>query len=70
MINKILFLVEKTIDLSGKISSILILFLILLVSISVFLRYLFSIGFVWLQDLYIWIHSLFILLGITYTLKR
>ncbi len=70
MINKILFLVEKTIDLSGKISSILILFLILLVSISVFLRYLFSIGFVWLQDLYIWIHSLFILLGITYTLKK
>ena len=64
---------KKTLDLiiknSGKFSSFLILFLITLVSISVILRYVFSIGFIWLQDLYIWIHAIFILLGLAYTLN-
>ncbi len=54
----------------GKISSILILVLITLVSLSVILRYIFSIGFTWLQDLYIWIHACFILFGIAYTLNK
>ena len=54
---------------SGKFSSFLILFLITLVSISVILRYVFSIGFIWLQDLYIWVHAIFILLGLAYTLN-
>ena len=53
----------------GRISSLLVLFLILLVSVSDILRYIFSIGFIWIQDLYIWIHAIFILLGISYTLK-
>ena len=53
----------------GRISSLLVLFLILLVSVSVILRYIFSIGFIWIQDLYIWIHAICILLGISYTLK-
>ena len=53
----------------GRISSLLVLFLILLVSVSVILRYVFSIGFIWIQDLYIWIHAIFILLGISHTLK-
>ncbi len=57
-------------DKIGLISSFLILILIILVSLSVILRYVFSIGFVWLQDLYIWIHAIFILLGISYTLKK
>ena len=54
----------------GKISSIFILFLIALVSLSVILRYIFSIGFTWLQDLYIWTHACFILFGIAYTLNK
>ena len=53
----------------GIISSFLVLLLIFLVSLSVILRYVFSIGFIWVQDLYIWIHAIFILLGIAYTLK-
>ena len=70
MINIILKILDKVIEVSGRVSSLLIILLIALVSISVFLRYLFSVGFVWLQDLYIWTHSLFILLGIGYTLKK
>ena len=54
----------------GKMSSILILILITLVSLSVILRYIFSIGFTWLQDLYIWTHACFILFGIAYTLNK
>ncbi len=54
----------------GNISSILILILITLVSLSVILRYIFSIGFTWLQDLYIWTHACFILFGIAYTLNK
>ncbi len=55
---------------SGRVASFLVLVLILLVSISVTLRYLFSIGFTWLQDLYIWVHACAISLAIAYTLKR
>ena len=51
-------------------ASIFILILITLVSLSVILRYIFSIGFTWLQDLYIWTHACFILFGIAYTLNK
>ena len=61
---------EKINIFCGKISSFLILLLIILISLSVLLRYLFSIGFAWLQDLYIWTHACFIMLGIAYTLNK
>ena len=54
----------------GNMASIFILILITLVSLSVILRYVFSIGFTWLQDLYIWTHACFILFGIAYTLNK
>ena len=61
---------NKINEFSGKVSSLLVLTLIFLVSFSVMLRYVFSIGFTWLQDLYIWVHASFILLGIAYTLNK
>ena len=64
---KILSVINNKIGLIG---SFFILLLIFLVSLSVILRYVFSIGFIWLQDLYIWTHAIFILLGISYTLKK
>ena len=60
------FIIKK----SGRLGSFLILLLIILVSASVILRYVFSIGFIWLQDLYIWVHAIFILLGLAYTLNK
>ena len=56
--------------LFGKLSSFLVLALIFLVSLSVILRYIFSIGFTWLQDLYIWVHASSLLFGIAYTLNK
>lgn len=61
---------EKINFFVGRISSYLVLLLIILISVSVALRYIFSIGFTWLQDLYIWIHALIILLGISYTFNK
>ena len=69
MLEKLKKAINLIVRNSGKFSSFLILFLITLVSVSVILRYVFSIGFIWLQDLYIWIHAIFILLGLAYTLN-
>ena len=62
--------IDGIIDIIGKISGLLIFVLIFLIFTSVILRYFFSIGFTWLQDLYIWTHAIIILLGISYTLKQ
>ena len=70
MLERLKDILDFIIKESGKIGSFLILSLIILVSISVILRYVFSIGFIWLQDLYIWVHAIFILLGLTYTLNK
>ena len=70
MLEKLRDILNFIIKKSGKIGSFLILLLITLVSISVILRYVFSIGFIWLQDLYIWVHAIFILLGLAYTLNK
>lgn len=69
MFKKLTNLIGYVIEKLGSLSSFFIIILIILVSASVILRYVFSIGFIWLQDLYIWAHAFFILLGIAYTLK-
>ncbi len=70
MINHLMKNIQKITDFFGKFASNFIIILIILVSTSVLLRYVFAIGFTWLQDLYIWIHALFILLGIAYTFNK
>lgn len=70
MINNLEKLIGFFSEKVGFVSSFLILFLIILIVVSVILRYVFSIGFIWLQDLYIWIHASFILLGIAFTVKN
>ena len=66
---KILSFIDKFIIYNGKLSIFFSVILICLISVSVLMRYLFSIGFTWLQDLYIWIHATVILLGIAYTFR-
>lgn len=61
--------IDKFIELTGSLSSFFVPVLILIIFISVILRYFFSVGFTWLQDLYIWIHAAIILCGAAYTLK-
>ena len=61
--------IDKFIDLTGSLSSSFVPVLILIIFVSVLLRYFFSVGFTWLQDLYVWIHAAIILCGAAYTLK-
>ena len=62
--------IDELINFIGNFSSLLVFVLIFLIFTSVVLRYFFSIGFTWMQDLYIWTHATIILLGIAYTLKQ
>ena len=63
---------SKIIDSINHFVGIAVAWLTVLMVINVFvvvvLRYVFSIGFVWLQELYVWSHAAVFLLGAGYTL--
>jgi len=54
----------------GNIASWLTLVMVFVTLAVVVLRYLFDIGYIWMQDLYIWIHGFLFMLGASYTLKH
>ena len=54
----------------GRITAWLTLVTVLVCATVVLLRYAFSIGFVWLQELYVWTYALVFMLGAGYALKR
>tara|TARA_B100001093_G_C26557955_1_gene897384 strand:+ start:88 stop:588 length:501 start_codon:yes stop_codon:yes gene_type:complete len=60
--------IDKISDLFGVFVSWMMICLVINVAVVVLLRYFFSIGFIWMQELYIWFHSLAFLLGAGYTL--
>ena len=63
---------SKIVDSINHLVGIAVAWLTVLMVINVFvvvvLRYVFSIGFVWLQELYVWSHAAVFLLGAGYTL--
>ena len=63
-------LLNKISNNIGSLGSFIYIILIFIISISVILRYFFSMGFTWLQDLYIWTHGILILIGVAYTLNK
>ena len=71
-IMKALRAIVRTIDLAnelvGKAVSWLTVLMVLNVFLVVILRYAFSIGWVWMQEFYVWIHASVFLLGAGYTL--
>ncbi|MBT6725807.1 MAG: TRAP transporter small permease subunit [Deltaproteobacteria bacterium] len=68
----ILIKISNTIDqineFAGKVVSWLLILMIINVFIVVVLRYVFSYGAVWMQETYIWMHSIIFLVGAGYTL--
>lgn len=54
----------------GRIVAWLTLVTVLVCATVVFLRYAMSIGFIWLQELYVWCYALVFMLGAGYTLKH
>ena len=67
-LRKIIFIIEKITLKVGRTTSWLILFMTLTAFSVALLRYFFNIGFVWMQESYIWMHGLVFLLGSSYTL--
>jgi len=54
----------------GQVVSWLTLATVLVCAVVVILRYVFSIGFIWMQELYVWTYAAVFLLGAGYTLRH
>lgn len=60
--------VDRTNDLIGRAVSWLTLLMMLNVCVVVVLRYGFSLGWVWMQEAYVWMHGLLFMVAAGYTL--
>ena len=67
-LDRIIHLLNRLSAGFGLLASWMMICLVLSVVIVVGLRYVFSVGFVWMQELYIWFHATAFLLGAGYTL--
>ena len=56
--------------LVGRAASWLTLFMVVVTFIVVILRYVFDIGFIWVQESIIWMHAVVFMLGAAYTLRE
>jgi len=69
---KLLILLIRTIDTVNEAVGRFVAWLTVLMVVNVFivvvLRYTFSIGWIWMQELYVWTHAVIFLLGAGYTL--
>lgn len=61
-------LIDALNDRIGRAVSWLTLAMVLITFVVVVLRYVFSIGFVWMQESYVWLHGVVFMVGAGYTL--
>ena len=61
-------LIDRLNEAVGRAMGWLTILMVLNVFTVVVLRYAFSLGWVWMQELYIWIHATVFMLGAGYTL--
>ena len=54
----------------GRIVAWLCLYMVIVTALVAFLRYAFSIGFVWLQESYVWAHGVLFMVGAAFTLLK
>ena len=54
---------------TGRATSWLTLFMVLITVVVVVLRYVFSVGLIWLQESVVWMHAVVFMLGAAYTLQ-
>ena len=69
-LKKIIFVIENITLKVGRTISWLVLFMTLTAFSVALLRYFFNIGFVWMQESYIWMHGLIFLFGASYALMN
>ena len=70
ILEKIINLIENFTTTVGRSVSWLIIIMVLIALSVVILRYFFNIGFVWMQELYVWFHGIVFLFGTSYALKH
>ena len=54
----------------GKAASWLTLFMVLVTFVVVVMRYVFDMGFIWLQESVVWMHAFVFMVGAAYTLQQ
>ncbi len=52
----------------GRVVSWLTVFMVVTVTLIVIMRYIFAVGFIWMQESYVWAHAFVFMLGAGYTL--
>ena len=67
-IERAIYFIDSINDWVGRIVSWLLVVMVLNVFLVVVLRYVFGFGAIWMQELYVWSHSIVFLLGAGYTL--
>ena len=70
ILEKIINLIENFTTTVGRSVSWLIIIMVLIALSVVILRYFFNIGFVWMQEVYVWFHGIVFLFGTSYALKH
>ena len=68
LVKSIIRLIDLINEWAGRSVSWLLVIMVLNVFFVVVLRYIFSYGAIWMQELYVWNHSIVFLLGAGYTL--
>jgi TRAP-type mannitol/chloroaromatic compound transport system permease small subunit len=63
-------LVDRFSELTGHVTAWLTLAMVLVTCLVVVLRYVFDLGFIWLQESVTWMHAVVFMLGAAYTLER
>ena len=60
--------IDRLNDWIGRGVALLTIFMVVNVFVVVVLRYVFSLGWIWMQEMYVWAHGTVFLLGAAYTL--
>ena len=63
-------IIDRLSELTGRLTAWLTLAMVLVTCLVVILRYVFDIGFIWLQESVTWMHAVVFMLGAAYTLER
>lgn len=70
LINTLVRLIDNINEGVGRLMGWLTILMVINVFVVVVLRYVFSLGWVWMQELYIWVHATVFMLGSGYTLMH
>lgn len=63
-------LLDRVNTITGKVVSWLTLAMVIVTFVVVVLRYVFDVGFIWVQESVIWMHAAVFMLGAAYTLRE